>query len=130
MKGKLAFIAQGIFSCFNMCRQNAQEMREHRRYMDEELLNLKRRQKTIIAKVDIPHSPIREPRDFPSPPSIYNSWDDFVPQDNPFGEDVELNYGGQEIPDPSHVESDEEEEEGDDNDETESDGDGDGDDDE
>ena len=97
--------------------------------MDEELLKLERRQKKIMAKVDIPHSPIRKPRDFPSPPKIYNSWDDFVPQNNPFGKDVELDYEGQEIPDPSHVESDEEEE-GDDDDKTESNGDGDGDDDE
>jgi hypothetical protein len=29
-QGKLSFIAQGIFACFNMCHQNAQEMREHR----------------------------------------------------------------------------------------------------
>jgi len=78
-------------------------MHEHRRYMDEELLKLERRQKEIMAKVDIPHSPIREPRDFPSPPKIYNPWGDFVPQENPFGEDVELDYGGQEISDPSQV---------------------------
>jgi len=37
-KGKLDFIAQGIFACFNMCRQNSQEIHEHRRYMDEKLL--------------------------------------------------------------------------------------------
>jgi hypothetical protein len=79
-KGKLSFIAQGIFACFNMCRQNAHEIQEHRRYMDEELLKLERRQKELMAKVDIPHSPVREPRDFPSRPSIYNPWDDYVPQ--------------------------------------------------
>ena len=79
-----------------------------------------------MAKVDIPHSPIREPRDFPSPPKIYNPWGDFVPQENPFGEDVELDYGGQEISDPSQVQSNEEEEEEGDDDETESDGNGNG----
>ena len=79
-----------------------------------------------MAKVDIPHYPIREPRDFPSPPKIYNPWGDFVPQENPFGEDVELDYGGQEISDPSQVQSNEEEEEEGDDDETESDGNGNG----
>ena len=42
-KGKLDFIAQGIFACFNMCHQNSQEIREHRRYMDEALLKLEKR---------------------------------------------------------------------------------------
>src|SRR6185369_6231370 len=95
--GKLDFIAQGIFACFNMCRQNSQEIREYRRYMDEELLKLERRQKEIMAKVDLPYSPVREPRDFPTPPRVYNSWDDYVPQENPF-DDVELDYEGQELP--------------------------------
>ena len=76
-----------------------------------------------MAKVDLPHSPVCGPRDFPTPPRVYNSWDDFVPQENPF-EDVELDYGSQEMPGQAH---DEEEEEGDDDKETESDGDGDGD---
>ena len=91
--------------------------------MDEELLKLERRQKEIMAKVELPHSPIRAPRDFPTPPKIYNPWDDYVSQENPF-DDVELGYGGQEMPGPTH---DEEEEEEDDGEETESDGDGDGD---
>ena len=125
-KDKLAFIAQGVFAFFNMCRQNAQEMCEHRRYMDEELLKIERRQKEIMAKVEIPHSPIRESRDSPSPPKIYNPWDVSVPQEHLFGKDVELDYGGQQIPDPSQVESDEEEEEEGDDDEIESDGDGNG----
>ena len=47
--------------------------------MDEELLKFERRQKEIMAKVDLPHSPIREPRDFPTPPRVYNPWDDYVP---------------------------------------------------
>ena len=99
-------------------------MHEHRRDKDEELLKLERRQKEIMAKVDLLHSPICEPRDFPTPPRVYNLWDDFAPQDHSFGDDVELDYGGQEIQD----DDEEEEEEGED-DETESDGDGDGDDD-
>ena len=73
-----------------------------------------------MAKVDLPHSPVRESRDFPTPPRVYNPWDDYVPQENPF-DDVELDYEGQELPGATH------EEEEDDDEETESDGDGDGD---
>ena len=75
-----------------------------------------------MAKVDLLHSPIREPRDFPTPPRVYNPWDDFAPQDHSFGDDVELDYGGQEIPGGD----DEEEEARGDDDETESNGDGNG----
>jgi hypothetical protein len=120
-QGKLSFIAQGIFACFNMCRQNAYEMREHRRYIDEELLKIERRQKELMAKVDIPHSPVREPRDFSSPPPIYNPLDDYVPQEYQFGDDFELDYGGQEMPfQGGQANSDEEEEEEGGDDETES----------
>jgi len=119
-KGKLEYSAQGMFACFNMCRQNSQEIREHRRYMDEELLKLERRQKEIMAKVDLPYSPVREPRDFPTPPRVYNPWDDYVPQENP-DDDVEFDYGGQEMPGTA----DDEEEEAGDDEETESDDDGD-----
>ena len=75
-----------------------------------------------MAIFDLPHSPIREPRDFPTPPRVYNPWDDYMPQENP-DEDIELDYGGQEMP--GHTRD--EEEEDDDEEETESDGDGDGD---
>jgi len=126
-KSKMIIIAEGVFACFNICRQNAQEMREHRRYLDEELLKLERRQKEIMTKINLPHSPLCEPRDYPTPPRVYNHWDDFVPQENPHGDDdVELDYGGQEIPGGD----DDEEEDGGDDDKTESDGDGDGEDDE
>ena len=50
-----------------------------------------------MAKVDLPHSPVREPRNFPTPPRVYNPWDDYMPQENSF-DDVELDYGGQEMP--------------------------------
>jgi len=85
-----------------------------------------------MAKVDLPHSPVREPRDFPTPPRVYNPWDDFVPQQNPLGDDdIELDYGGQEIPGGDDDDDDEEEEGGDDEEtESEGDGDDDGDDDE
>ena len=90
--------------------------------MDEELLKFERRQKEIMAKVDIPYSPVRESRDFPTRPRVYNPWDDYVPQENP-DEDIELDYGGQQMSGQAHHE---EEEEGDDDEETESDVDGDG----
>jgi len=75
-----------------------------------------------MAKVDLPYFPVREPRDFPTPPRVYNPWDDYMPQENP-DDDVELDYEGQKMPGTT---DDEEEEAGDDK-ETESDGDGDGD---
>ena len=115
-------IAQGVFACFNMCRQNAQEIRDQKRRLDEELLKLERRQKEIMTKIDLPHSPVREPWDYPTPPRVYNPWDDFVPPQG--DDDIELDYGGQEIP------GGDDEEEGGDDEATESDGDGDGDDDE
>jgi hypothetical protein len=93
--------------------------------MDEELLKIERRQKEIMGKVDIPYSPVCEPRDFSSPPPIYNPLDDYFPQESQFGEDVELDYGGQEMPfqggqaNSDEEEEEEEEEEGGD-DETES----------
>ena len=91
--------------------------------MDEELLKFERRQKEIMAKVDLPHSLVREPRDFPTPPRVYNPWDDYVPQENS-DDDIELDYQGQEMPSTAH---DDEEEEAGDDEETESDEDGDGD---
>ena len=94
--------------------------------MDEELLKFERRQKEIMAKIDLPYSPVCEPRDFPTPPRVYNSWDDYVPQENP-DDDIELDYQGQEMPGTAH---DDEEEEAGDDEETESDDDGDDNDDE
>ena len=55
-------IAEGVFTCFNMCRQNAQELRDQKKHLDEELLlKLERRQKEIMTKIDLPHSSVREP---------------------------------------------------------------------
>ena len=68
-----------------------------------------------MTKADLPHSPVREPWDYPTPPRVYNPWDDFVPPQG--DDDIELDYGGQEIS-------------GGDDEATESDGDGDGGDDE
>ena len=66
-KSVLNFISQGLFACFNVGKHNAQEIRSHRQYMDEQLLKLETRQKTLLAKNDIEHSPVREPMVFPPP---------------------------------------------------------------
>jgi len=34
-KSKLTMIAEGVFACFNMCRQNAQEIRDLKKRLDE-----------------------------------------------------------------------------------------------
>ena len=120
-------IAEGVFACFNMCQQNAQELRDQKKRLDEELLKLERRQKKIMTRIDLPHSPVREPWDYPTPPRVYNPWEDFVPPQNPHDDDdIELDYGGQEI---TGCDDEEHEAGGDDN-ATESDGDDDGDNDE
>ena len=55
-KSKLTMIAEGVFACFNMCRQNAQEIRDLKKRLDEEHLKLERRQKELMTKADLPHS--------------------------------------------------------------------------
>ena len=115
-------IAEGVFACFNMCRQNAQEICDLKKHLDEEHLQLERRQKELMTKADLPHSPVREPWDYPTPPRVYNPCDDFVPPQG--DDDIELDYASQEIP------GGDDEEGGGDDDATESDGDGDGGDDE
>ena len=76
-----------------------------------------------MTKIYLPHSPVREPWDYPTPPKVHNPWNDFVLPQDPLGDDdIELDYGGQEIPG-----GDEEEEVGGDDDAIESDADGDGD---
>ena len=118
-KSKLTIIAQGVFACFNMCCQNAQEIRDLKKRLDEEHLKLERRQKELMAKANLPRSPVREPWDYPTPPKVHNPWDDFVlPQDPLDDDDIELDYGGQEIP------GGDDEEGGGDDEVTESDGDG------
>ena len=74
-KGILRFISQVLFACFNIGRHNAEEMHAHRQYVDEQLLKIEARQKEIMAKQDMPHSPLRAPMDFPPPPTFYNPWE-------------------------------------------------------
>jgi hypothetical protein len=44
--------------------------------VDEQLLKIETRQKEIMAKYDMPHSPLRAPMDFPPPPTFYNTWEE------------------------------------------------------
>jgi hypothetical protein len=53
-------------------RHNAKEIHAHRKYVDEQLLKMEERQKALMAKNNMPHSPIRAPMDFPPPPTFYN----------------------------------------------------------
>jgi hypothetical protein len=75
-KGILNFISQGLFACFNVGQHNVQEIHNHKKHVDEQLLNVEERQKEIMAKYDMPHSPLRAPMDFPPPPAFYNPWEE------------------------------------------------------
>jgi hypothetical protein len=44
--------------------------------VDEQLLKIEARQKEIMARYDMPHSPLRAPMDFPPPPKFYNPWEE------------------------------------------------------
>jgi hypothetical protein len=90
-------------------RHNAQEIHIHRKYVDDQLLKMEERQKALMAKNDMPHSPIHAPMDFPRPPTFYNPLEEMGGPSMMFGapqvhdDDIEEDLGGRE-------ESDEEEE--------------------
>ncbi|RLM77883.1 hypothetical protein C2845_PM12G07230 [Panicum miliaceum] len=84
-KGILCFISQGLFACFNVGRHNAQEIHAHRKYVEEQLLKMEERQKTLMAKNDMPHSLIRAPMDFPPPTTFYNPWEELGSSSMMFG---------------------------------------------
>jgi hypothetical protein len=56
-------------------RHNTEEIHAHKKYVDEQLLKIEARQKEIMAKNDIPHSPICAPMDFPPPLTFSNPWE-------------------------------------------------------
>ena len=68
----LNFISQVLFACFNIGKHNTEEIRAHRQYVDEQLLKIETRQKELMAKSDIEHSPVRAPIEFPPSPVFYN----------------------------------------------------------
>ena len=70
------FISQGLFACFNIGKHNTEEIRAHRQYVDEQLLKIEACQKEIMAKNDMPYSPLRAPMDFPPPPAFYDPWEE------------------------------------------------------
>ena len=59
-----------------MAHHNADEIYAHKKHMDEELLKIERRQKELMAKNGIPHSPLRALMDFPPPLFFYNPWEE------------------------------------------------------
>jgi hypothetical protein len=75
-KGILSFISQGFFGCFNVGCHNAQEIHDHKKHVDEQLLKIEARQKEIMAKYDMPHSPLHALMDFSPPPIFYNPWEE------------------------------------------------------
>ena len=75
-KGILKFLSQGLLACFNVAKHNAQEIHAHKKHVDEQLLKIEACQKEIMAKNDIPYSPLRAPMDFPPPPTFYNPWEE------------------------------------------------------
>jgi hypothetical protein len=129
-KGILNFISQGLFACFNVGRHNAEEIQAHKKYVDEQLLKIGIRQKEIMAKSGIPHSPVHAPMDFPPPPTFYNPWEEMGGPSMMFGapqidddDDIEEDLGGRDETDEEKEEDvlatntpTDEEEEDDDND--------------
>ena len=114
-KGKLAF----LFACFNVCWQISDDAHKHRQYLEEERIKLETRQKEIMTKLDIPHSPIRQAREFTPPPPIYNPCGETgsSSQAHYFGAfDEEEDFGGMEEPShcvPTPVDDDESSTDGD-----------------
>ena len=70
--------------------------------MDKQILKLENRQKDIMAKLEMPHSPPRDPMDFPPPPVFYNPWEELGGSSMAFGDihgdddDIEEDFGGRE----------------------------------
>jgi hypothetical protein len=91
-----------LFACFNVGRHNAQEIHDHKKHVDEQLLKIEARQKKIMAKYDIPHSPLRAPMDFPPPSTFYNPWEEMGGPSMMFGapqvddDEIEEDLGGRE----------------------------------
>jgi hypothetical protein len=66
-------------------RHNVQEIHNHKKHVDEQLLKIEVRQKEIMAKYDMLHSPLGAPMDFPPPPTFYNPWEEMGGSSMMFG---------------------------------------------
>jgi hypothetical protein len=75
-KGKLNFIAKGLFACFNMLRKGAREREADRKCMAQELHRQKRNQKDTAARLNLPHSSVHEMRTFDPPSPVPNPCED------------------------------------------------------
>jgi hypothetical protein len=53
-----------------------QEIHDHKKHVDEQLLKIEERQKEIMVKYDMPHSPLHALMNFPPPPTFYNPWEE------------------------------------------------------
>jgi hypothetical protein len=91
---------------------NAQEIRDHKKHVNEQLLKIEVRQKEIMAKYDMPHSPLRAPMDFPPPLTFYNPWEEI----EDLGGHEESNEGEEEDIPAANTPIDEEEDDEDDDD--------------
>jgi hypothetical protein len=109
-KGKLNFIAKGLFACFNMLRKDAREREADHQWMAQELHRQERNQKDMVAQLNLPHSPVHEMRTFDPPSPVPNPWEDlgsWVPVDD--DDEEEEDYGGSEHYDDEDADDDEEE---------------------
>jgi hypothetical protein len=92
-KGKLNFIAKGLFVCFNMLCKDAREHKAVCERMAQEPHRQERNQKDMAAWLNLPHSPMHEMRTFDPPSPVPNPWEDlgsWVSVD----EEEEEDYGG------------------------------------
>jgi hypothetical protein len=111
-------------------RHNAQEIYDHKKHVDEQLLKIEVRQKKIMAKYDMPHSPLCAPMEIPPPPTFYNPWEEMDGPSMMFGapqvddDEIEEDLGGREesneedddVPTADTPTDDDDEEENDDDD--------------
>ncbi|KAF8690409.1 hypothetical protein HU200_040760 [Digitaria exilis] len=132
-KGLFNFITQGLKACFAIGKHNADEMRAHRIQTDKARHSLEKRQKDIMDKLNMDHSPVHSPLTFPSPPKFSTPWDGFDFKEGtsshaPY-EDEDLGGGEAHVDEPNMTWPWEEEEQGNKEDEGDEDDDNDDDDD-
>jgi hypothetical protein len=73
-KGKLDFLAQGLFACFNIGRQNAKECEKHMKWQAQEFHKAETERKAIMTKLDT----VRELKTFDPPSPFDNPWDNLA----------------------------------------------------
>ena len=77
------------------------------------MIKLENRQKEIMVKLDLPHSPPQDPSDLPPLPTFYNPWEEIGGPSMMFGasqfdDDIEHDFGGrEESHTPTEIDTDE-----------------------